>query len=128
MLSLFNLSMASIVKSLMGNMENAAYKCQVMLDDHLPTWNRFRLGLVSAVLNELYSSLISGEDGSPAQQREMIPLLKLCIKTSHVLCGDKGWMHEILPDYCNDNMRKIMMKLDAGIKCELKIATFLQKC
>ena len=55
MLSLFDLSMAAIVNCLMGNMENVAYKCQVMLDNHLPTWNRFRLGLVSAALNKLYT-------------------------------------------------------------------------
>ena len=88
MLSLLNLCMAAIVDYIMGNVENVGYKLRVLLDKHLHPRDRFKFALVSAVLKKLHSSLKSIEDCTPAQQREMIPSLKFCIKTSKVFCGE----------------------------------------
>ena len=80
---------------------------------------------MSAVLDKLYSSLVSGGDCPSAQQKEMIPLLKLCIKTSKVLCldGDRAFPN----DYCDATMSKILKKLDAEIKCELINVLYKEK-
>ena len=118
MLSLFHLSMAAIVNCLMGNLENVKYKLQMLLDNHLPPWNRFKFALVSAVLEKL-NSLMSGENFAPDKQRELIPILKLCIKIRQVLCWEADHMKEFLPDYCNDTMSKIMQSLNVEIKSQL---------
>ena len=84
MLSLFNLSMAAIVDGLTENLENVTYRLQVLLLEEFPRLHSYKSALVSSVLNKIYS-LMSSQDWSPAQQREMIPLIKFCIKTSGVL-------------------------------------------
>ena len=120
MLSLFDSTMAVIVNCLTGNHENVAYKVQVLLDNHLPIWNNFRLGLVSSVLNKIYD-FMSEEDCPLDLQKEIIPLLKFCIKTSKVFCGERYYDADILSsDYCAVTMSKIINELDEEINEAIK--------
>ena len=70
--------MAVVVNCVMENLDNATSRLQVLLEN-LPVPPCYKSGLVSAVLNKIYS-LMSSHDWSPAKQREMIPLIKFCLK------------------------------------------------
>ena len=106
------LSMRSVVNHVM-NLENAASRLEGLLKI-LPVPPRYETGLMSSVLENIYSRI---KDRSPAQQREMIPLIKFCIKTQGVICHHGIWMKG--PNYCDDTMNNIMMALDDDNRTEL---------
>ena len=116
MLSLMNLSMAAIVNWTTENIENGVCRFQGLLQTtDLPP--RYRRMLVSSLLNKLFS--VMSFFTSAAKQREIIPLLKLCVKTSKVFCGDSIEVFLLDNDYCNDTMCKIIERLGNDARSEL---------
>ena len=114
MLSLFHLSMSEIVSCLMENLENVTDRLQVLIEEEFPQVHCYNSALVSAVLKKIYSLIPPRPQDWPlAQQREMIPLLKFCIKTNKVFC----WyaFGDIESEYYDATMSDIMRRLNFEI-------------
>ena len=81
----------------MGSLEDAAGDRLECLLKKFPPLYKDRL--ISSILDKMLDrpSLRSSQ-----KQREIIPLLKVCIKTRQVLCGcrSNSYVENILPDYC----------------------------
>ena len=107
MISLFDLCLASLTNWLfeyhLVDLDNVAGRLQALLMK-LP--NRLSLNLISTLLHRLQEIMSSHQYGasyrSEVKQRELIPLLKVIVKTSKILCWDGGNMKGTM-NTCSNN-------------------------
>ena len=125
MLSLFSLSMATVADCIMGNLESATERLQILLKV-LPSLDCYKLELIYAILEKLYKESSQTHNVPLTKQRKMIPLLKFCFKTSEVMSIDLYCIREkfirekLFPEYSNDEtFHEMMLRYDDEVKSEL---------
>ena len=116
MLNLFNLCLATLANWIFENhtedLDNVTFRLSAVLKD-LPLCHA--LSLISTVLYKL-NLIISTQQHrtsyeSLRKQRELIPLIKICVKTSKVLCIENRYMKNWVNN-CNKVMSDLIGKLE----------------
>ena len=115
MISLFDLCLASLADLILEyngeDLKNVAGRLEgLLLKFSFPQ----TLSLISTMLPRLRKIMFSQQ-----KQRDLIPLLKVIVKTSKILCWDGGNMEFRVNNYCNEDMSYVIGTLEPRIRYEL---------
>ena len=126
MFTLYNLCLSALSAWVMEHHEEdvdrVVYRLRALLMENLP--NSLKFDLIPTVLQKLYLIMSSQQHResytSEEKQRELIPLIKTCVKTSKVLCMDSRFgMEYFVNNKCMKAMSDVIEKLNDNIRDDL---------